>query len=75
MNFITEMQLRQELLNVWALVEHGKKDTERLEWLMRNVSGMRFSDVCSRDKIDALMRINKKQNLNTTQIGAKNESI
>jgi len=73
MNFITEMQLRQELLNIWALVEHGKKDTERLEWLMRNMSvveyqrlGMRYNDVCLRDKIDALMRINKKQNLNTT---------
>ena len=62
MDWKTNRQLRQELSDAWALVDEGKKDTERLEWLMRNVSGAEFRRLgvqyggnCGRDRIDAAM--------------------
>ena len=47
-----------------ALVDPGKKDAERLEWLMRNVSGAEFRRLgvlyggnCDRDRIDVAMTV------------------
>jgi hypothetical protein len=76
MDFRTETKLRQELADAWALVDAGKKDTERLEWLMRNVSGaefrrlgVRYGGNCGRDRIDAAMAVPNVQIHPTAEAG------